>query len=255
MKVNFGDNNYEELQAAIEKEAMVLVPVGQVEEHGPHLAVKTDALIAERLCAAAARELAPEFPVLVTPTVWSGYSTREVLRWPGCLTLRLTTLIEMMYDISAGLVRMGFKKAALVNCHGNHPGALEVVVRRIADDFGVYLALTNPMLLARPEIMAILEKGAAGSCHAGEFETSVMLYLDPDSVRMEKASDVDILRIKEGLSGPGAFVSTWGVQKSLTGVFGAPRTATAAKGEALFRALVEGQKKFLRSYARLEPAA
>jgi len=246
MNKKFVEKTYEELKEAISKDTVVLIPVGQTEEHGLHLPVKTDAFIAEKICERIA-ELS-EIPVLVMQTIYYGYSTKEVFNWPGCPGIKIETFISLVYDICSSLVKMGFKKIVIVSSHGNHTGALEVVVRKIADDFGIYMALTVPTVIAKEKINKILEMGWRGSCHGGEYETSLMLYLDEKSVKMKKATDVDILKIDKKFYPGKVFISTWGLQKSKTGIYGAPEAATKEKGEKIFNAIIEEYLEFLREF-------
>jgi len=246
MNKKFVENTYEELKEAISKDTVVLIPVGQTEEHGLHLPVKTDAFIAEKICEKIA-ELT-EISILVMQTIYYGYSTKEVFNWPGCPGIKIETFISLAYDICSSLIKMGFKKIVIVSSHGNHTGALEVVVRKIADDFGVYIALTVPSVIAKEKINKILEMGWRGSCHGGEYETSLMLYLDEKSVKMERATDVDILNINKKFYPGRVFISTWGLQKSKTGIYGTPVAATKEKGEKIFNAIVGEYLEFLKEF-------
>ena len=245
MSIYFSERTWEELKEAVDKNTIILIPVGQVEEHGLHLPVKTDVFIAEKICEKVTSEIKNRIPVLVTPPVWSGYSTKEVMRWQGCMNLKIETFINLTYDICSSIIKMGFKKIVLVSCHGNHTGALKIVVRKIADDSGIYMALTIPTVIAKDDINKILEKGKEGSCHGGEYETSLMLYLDKKSVKMEKATDADILKIKSKFYPSKVFISTWGLQKSKTGIYGAPTSATEEKGRRIMSAIVSQYRDFL----------
>ncbi|MGC8976410.1 MAG: creatininase family protein [Candidatus Ratteibacteria bacterium] len=246
MERKFVEMTYEELKEAIEKNSIVLLPIGQTEEHGLHLPLKTDAFIAEKICEKIAE--ISKIPVIVMPTIYYGYSTKEVYKWPGCPGIKIETFISFVYDICSSLINMGFKKIVIVSSHGNHTGALEVVVRKIADDFGVYMALTIPNVIAKEKINKILEAGWRGSCHGGEYETSLMLYLDEKSVKREKMVDVDILRIEKKFYPGKVFISTWGLQKSKTGIYGAPKAASKEKGERIFNAIVEEYLEFLKEF-------
>ncbi|HOJ39996.1 MAG TPA: creatininase family protein, partial [bacterium] len=252
MSLFLAEKTWQELKEAVEKKTIILVPVGQVEGHGWHLPVNTDAFLAEAITRRVAELVSAEMPVLVTPTVWSGYSTREVTRWPGCLNLRMETFLALMEDLCASLIEMGFRRIAVVSTHGNHTGALEVVARKIADRYGVYLAITVPTIIARKEIESFLEKGRKGSCHAGEYETSLMLYLSGESVRQDKLTDVDTLRIADWRFYGKVFISTWGLQKSITGAYGAPTAATAEKGRRIFEAIVSVYAEFLKDWGKNE---
>lgn len=246
MKRKFEENTYKELKEAIDKNSVILLPIGQIEEHGLHLPLKTDAFIAEKICEKIGE--ISEIPVIVMPTIYYGYSTKEVKKWPGCPSIKIETFISFVYDICSSLIEMGFKKIVIVSSHGNHTGALEVVVRKIADDYGVYIALTIPNVIAKEKINKILEAGWRGSCHGGEYETSLMLYLDEKNVKMEKATDVDILKINKKFYPGKVFISTWGLQKSKTGIYGAPKYASKEKGKKLFNAIVEEYLEFLKEF-------
>ncbi|MDP6380289.1 MAG: creatininase family protein, partial [Phycisphaerae bacterium] len=81
--VNYTDLRWPEIQAYARKGAIVLLPVGQIEEHGPHLPVGTDCHISTAVAEAVAKEASKELPVLVLPTLWTGYSGRDLFNWPG----------------------------------------------------------------------------------------------------------------------------------------------------------------------------
>lgn len=238
----------EEIEKLSRKDAVVLLPVGQTEEHGKHLPVITDAFIAEKICEKVAEEIHKEIPVVVMPTVWMGYSTKEVKRWAGVISLKIETVMDLVSGICGSLIEDGFKKIVIVSTHGNHTGALRVVVRKIADRYGVYIAMTEPTKIAAEEISKIIEKGWRGSCHGGEYETSLMLYLAEEKVDMKKATDTDYLKINSNFYPGKVFISTWGLQKSKTGIYGAPKAATKEKGEKLFKVIVKKYKKFITEF-------
>jgi creatinine amidohydrolase/Fe(II)-dependent formamide hydrolase-like protein len=86
MSVYFADQRSPQLQKAIEANTLIILPVGQVEEHGNHLPVSTDTVIVEGVAQRLAEALVGEnLPTLVMPAIWSGYSTRDMVRWPGIL--------------------------------------------------------------------------------------------------------------------------------------------------------------------------
>ncbi|MCM8768994.1 MAG: creatininase family protein [Candidatus Omnitrophica bacterium] len=246
----WGELTWQELEQVIKKSPVVLVPVGQIEQHGWHLPVETDAFLAEVIATKLAETMSQEMPILVIPTIWTGYSTAEVTRWPGCLNLRLETFMALLEDVCSSLIKMGLKKFVLISTHGNHTGALEVVARKMADLHKIYLAVTIPSVIAKKEIESILEKGKMGSCHAGEYETSLMLYLAEDKVKKESLTNEDILRWADWPFYGQVFVSTWGMQKSLTGTYGDPTAATAEKGRRIFESILKAYQAFLRDWGQ-----
>ncbi len=250
MDMEFAGKTSEELKKAASRNTIIIFPIGQTEEHGKHLPVMTDAFIAEKIAYGAAKRLHGKMPVLVMPTIWSGYSTREVRKWAGTVSLSLDTFMDMVLEICGSLIDMGFRKIVLISSHGNHTGALEVVVRKIADLYGVYIALTIPTVIARDEIASLLRAGRRGSCHGGEYETSLMLYLAEELVRKDRLTSADILRIKSKFYPGKVFISTWGLQKSKTGIYGDPTVATKETGKKIFESILDVYSPFLIEYGR-----
>jgi creatinine amidohydrolase len=250
-----------EIKRAAERDALILIPVGQVEEHGPHLPLDCDCIIAKETARVLAEKIEPEIPVLVLPTVWSAYSVQQVARWPGLITFREPeTMIQMMYDIMASLVHDGFRKIVIINAHGNNPAILELASRRIGSDFNVFPAVTFVLAMSK-QVGPSVRKSVMGGCggHAGEEETALLLHLSPELVHMDRATDDDIVRYQtRWFPGDvystipnrvgGVYWSTWGVVESKTGVYGDPTAATAETGKALFDAIIENYVDFIREY-------
>ncbi len=250
-----------EIGRAAEENSLILLPVGQVEEHGPHLPLECDSIIARKTAQAVAAEIENEIPTLIMPTVWTAYSVKQVARWPGLISFkRPETMIQMIYDILASLIGNGFKKIILVNAHGNNPAILELACRRIGDDYQVFPAVTYVLDMSK-RIGPRVRKSEMGGCggHAGEEETSLLLHLVPELVHLEKATKEDIVRyqsrffpgdiysdIPDRVSG--IYWSTWGVAASKTGVYGDPTAATEETGKALFREIVRNYIDFVHEY-------
>ncbi len=261
MSLYYQHLTYPEIKAAAERDTLILIPVGQVEEHGPHLPVETDCIIATSAARAAAEAVRGEIPVLILPTVWTAYSVQQVARWPGLITFREPEpMITMMYDIMASLIRSGFRKIVIVNAHGNNPAILELACRKIGSDFNVFPAVTYVLAMSKG-IGPQVRKSAMGGCggHAGEEETALVLHLAPELVHMERATDEDIVRYRTRFFPGdiysdipdrvgGIYWSTWGVIDSKTGVYGDPTAATAATGKALFDEIVRTYRDFLREF-------
>ena len=248
----FADKKWPEIKEAIKKNALIILPVGQVEEHGKHLPVKTDAFIATEVARRVGEALRSKIPLLIIPAVWSGYSMRKVSEWPGTMRLRPETFINMVFEICSSVIEMGFKKIIIISTHGNHSGALRVVVRKIADKYEVFIALTYPSIMAKEEFLKISKAGPRGSCHGGEYETSLMLYLNENLVDMKKAIDEDRLRISSEFYPNKVFWSTWGLQKSKTGIYGEPTKATKETGRKIMEAIVKNYKKFIKEFYKNE---
>ena len=267
MSLYFHHKTSPEIKKAADCDTLILLPVGQVEEHGPHLPLECDCIIARETAKAVAEGLGNKIPVLVMPTVWTAYTVRQVARWPGLITFREPEpMIQMIYDILASLVENGFHKIVIVNAHGNNPAILELACRRIGSDYDVFPAVTYVLGMSKtigPQVRQS-EMGGCGG-HAGEEETALLLHLTPELVHMERATDQDIVRyqtrffpgdiytqIPDRVSG--IYWSTWGVVQSETGVYGDPTAATADTGKALFEEIVKNYTAFLHEYYAHDPS-
>jgi creatinine amidohydrolase len=240
----------------VARKALCLLPVGQVEEHGAHLATGADTMIAERTVLAAAEALHPEPPTVTLPAIWTGYSGRELARWPGTIRVRTRVVADLVFDVITSLTEMGFERIIVVNGHGHHPGILEMVAREVADATGVYISVAQVASLAAAAVREHRKSAPGGCIHGGEFETSLLMRFG-EPVDLDKLTDRDVFRFesrhfpKDGFSGSkAAFWSTWGIQKSETGIYGDPTCATEEFGRIVFEAMVAGLVDFAREYHR-----
>ena len=250
-----------EIGEAAERDSLILLPVGQVEEHGPHLPLECDCIIARETARAVADNMGEQLPILVMPTVWTAYSVKQVARWPGLITFREPeTMIQMIYDILESLVNNNFKRIVIVNAHGNNPAILELASRRIGSDYDVFPAVTSVLGMSRT-VGPMVRKSTIGGCggHAGEEETALLLHLAPELVHMDCATDKDIVKYKTRFFPGdiyseipdrvgGLFWSTWGVISSDTGAYGDPTAATAETGKLLFEEIVKNYREFLLEF-------
>lgn len=255
MSILFEDKTWPELKDEAERGALILIPVGQTEEHGPHLPVNTDTVIAFEIAKASAEAVKGEIPVLVSPPIWASYSAREMSRWPGTIRVRPTTVLALIEDICRSFIEMGFTRLVLVNGHGHNTDILRLSARTVADETNVYMAVVSLWSLASDVARAHRRSEIGGICHACEYETSLMLYLGR-RVLMDLATKEDSIRYHSdffpgdtfGKGSSGVFWSTWGVQESKTGVYGDPTVATREFGEMLARATIEKLAEFLREF-------
>jgi len=132
----FSQRTWPQLKEMIERRAIVLLPIGTVEEHGKHLPVNADEEIATQVSRRVAERMSESLPLLVMPTIWAGYSMSIMQRWPGTIRVRTRILADLVFDVVKSLTDMGFEKIMVVNAHGHHPGILEMVAREIADATG-----------------------------------------------------------------------------------------------------------------------
>ena len=248
MSFYFGEQSWPMLEKAIKKNTMIIIPIGTTEEHGRHLPVEADAIIAKMFGDGIAQAMEKEnIPVLVTRPIYYGYSMNIVQNWPGTIKIRTRVFMDYIYDMIDTIIGMGFKKVVLLDCHGNHDGLLRTIMREIADKHNNFICTLSPGKLCGPTYDR-LKKDPAGDIHGGEYETSMILAYDPSLVNKEEYTNVDAIKCNGDLRGP---VSTWGLQKTKTGLFGDPTFATAELGQACLKAGCEEAAKILVKYYEL----
>lgn len=235
------DLTWPQARARLEAGAVVLVPVGAAaKEHGHHLPLATDWLIARALADAVAREL----PVLVAPVIGFGYYPAFV-DYPGSQTLRAGTFIALVVDVLTKLVRDGARRIAILNTGVSTEAPLALAAREVLDTTGIRVVTADIRNLARDADACLAEPGGG---HADERETSLMLAIDPARVDMtlavaehgnEESHATSAFRRPAKLSHDPA-----SPDYSATGATGDARLASAEKGrvilDAMARDLVDG---------------
>jgi creatinine amidohydrolase len=222
------DLTWVESEKALTPEAVVVIPLGaESKEHGPHLKLKNDFVMAQYLAARVREKSA----VVVAPTVNYSYYP-AFLEYPGSTSLRLETARDLVVDVCRGLARFGPKRFYVLNTGVSTVRALEPAAQALAAD-GIVLRYTDVL-----KVMAPIEKRVAtqeGGTHADEIETSMMLYIAPETVDMKKA-------VKDYRPGSGGLTrdpKKAGAVYSPSGVWGDATLATREKGSIVVEALVD----------------
>jgi creatinine amidohydrolase len=227
----------EQLRHRAQRGALVLLPVGSVEQHGPHLPAGVDAMLATEAANRVAARLGDDHPVVVAPTLWWGLAEHH-MRFGGTLTLSLPTYHAILRDLCASIMRAGFSRIAIVNGHGGNISALNAIVNELTAELPGTIAVTTYLTAAATEIADILE-GQSGVMHACEGETSMMLAARPELVNTDRLGDAHGPEC--GLQSDNVPVYLWRSFEEITesGVAGDARLATAGKGEKLLAACAE----------------
>lgn len=244
--VRLADLTSEDARKAQERARVAILPVGATEQHGPHLAVATDARIAEAFADRLGSELGAE--ALVCPLVPYGLSEHHA-GFPGTLTLRATTFLAVMGDLVVSLGSQGFQRVVIVNGHGGNMEALSLVVRQARNEHGILVASMMWAKLARDVCAA--EAVGASYGHACELETSLAMALAPELVRKERIVEPAPRPEIEPLSAPPApFVDVAVRFDEITrdGVYGDPRYASVELGEKILRVALERAVAFTRAF-------
>jgi creatinine amidohydrolase len=208
---------------------LLLLPVGATEQHGPHLPVNTDTLIATAsCCAASALTGVPVLPALNYPV-----SLGHTEKWPGTFAVFHETLMATVREIAQWAAASGWKRLLIVNSHFGNDAALRCAVDRLRFDFGgkFFVAMRNTWALT-PEIAAEFSSDA-GDWHANDAETSVIQFVAPELVSSDFASADDPDRTA------GCVFAHMVAHTSANGVTGAPSKASPRRGAALLRQIVD----------------
>jgi len=244
MSFHFKNKSWPELEALIPKRPLIILPIATTEEHGRHLPVGTDAMIAESFGEKLAEAAKDKLPVLLMETIQYGFSMAIVRQWPGCPNVRTRIFMDYIYDICSSLIEMGFDNIVLLDCHGNHDGLLRTVMREIADAHGKYMMTLAPYALSS-EIYQKIKQDPEGDIHGGEWETSWILALDETLVNKSEYTNIDAIKCNNKLRGP---VSTWGLQQTITGLYGDPTHASVETGKAIIEAAVRVGVEYLEEF-------
>ncbi len=175
---SLGDLTFPEVSRYLKETSILCLPIGAIEQHGPHLPLNTDVVIAEQLTRRIVARWGDDLDLWQLPTVALGLS-REHDWAPGTMSLTLESFIGLVEDIAHEIVRsLPARNLLIVNGHGGNRGVLENLIRELRGDCGLNACVIHPFDLSKAE------PDAAGlDVHGGKSETSVMLALAPDLVR------------------------------------------------------------------------
>jgi len=181
MVVNF----FEELnrtQLAERVHGLLIIPVGACEQHGPHLATGTDAMIVRKIAELSAQKIESKHPVTIAPTLPFGFSHHH-LPFGATITISPDTYQKFLLDMCDSLVTSGFKKLFILNGHGGNNEMIGIVAREFALKYKIRMGAGSYWTMAWNELTAVgAHEHNRLPGHAGAFETSIMQYLNSDLV-------------------------------------------------------------------------
>jgi creatinine amidohydrolase len=238
----------EDLRAKAAADAIVILPVASMEQHGPHLPVGVDTILCEGVCKAGAEKAAAEVPVVVAPTLWCGMAEHH-MAFGGTFTFDIPTYRAVLLAFLKSLDRHGFKRVFIVNGHGGNIAALNAFLPDFARETGLQVRMATYFDMTASDIAPLLQDQKRVH-HACEVETSMMLVLAPDTVKRDRMPEAF-----GGVAGSNS-ADSWYAQparfrsfKDLTpsGVNGDARRASRDKGEKLLALCVDGLAAALRN--------
>ncbi len=219
---------------------VALWPLGALEPHGPHAPLGTDTLISVEMCERAAAQLA-DVPAVVLPPLPFGV-TRYGAAFPGAVGVSEASLRAVVTDVAASLAGQGFRRLAIVNNHFE-PEQVATLRAAAAEAGALYLDLVR-----RGNAERLTDEFRRGSCHAGRYETSLVLADHPELVRTDRARTLSPKPIDMPAAiraGQTSFVAM-GMDQAYAG---APAEATAEEGKQTFEALTDMLVELIRELA------
>jgi creatinine amidohydrolase len=243
-----------EIDALDRERTVVVLPIGSVEQHGRHLPVGTDTMLAHTVALAAADRLVGR--VVVLPPPWYGFSAHH-MRFAGTVTLSAGTMMRLVEDVAGSVIAHGFRRLLIVNGHGGNTGLLDVLAAELGHRFygKARIAGLTYFQLARAAIAELRASQPGGMGHACEFETAMIQHLRPELVEIEAAAvtypDPGSRYLSTDLLGSSA-VRTYHDFGDLseTGTLGDPSLATPEKGARFHAAVVAELARFIEDFSR-----
>lgn len=238
-----------EARDALGGNAVVVLPIaGGTKEHGHHLPLGTDMYVIDEIARIVARDSGPE--VLMLPTLNFAYFPAFV-EWPGTVSVGSHNFINFVSDIVRSYARHGAKKFLLLDGGVSTQGPLSIVSYDLANELGVKVAVTNISELGGDTKRSVCEEKGGG--HGDESETSCVLAIRPDLVRMERAANDTPAQIPNMRSASGAVLITMkGGMKTASGINGEPVAAEPEKGRAILDAMARDVLAFIGTFLALE---
>ncbi len=249
---NLGDLTFVDIRAYLEERDLILIPMASLEQHGPHLPLYTDTITALEI----SQRVAEMIGVLYTPPIWTGYSPQhmhEPGQGRGTITIRSSTLLNLMHDVARSLIHHGFNRLIFVNGHGSNIKVVDPILRKLRYETGALISFVKPYMENYVGLMEGLMENPVDETpgwHASELETSQDLAHNPDIVRMDRARFTRAhippflprsFEKKDGMpdvefEGYKYFTFPMDHHEFIeSGVIGNPLRATAEKGEEAFR--------------------
>lgn len=251
--------SWEAFREAVDKDPVMVVPMGSTELEGPHLPLGTDTIVAEGI----AQRLPVDAGILIGPTLPVGYS-KWFLPYPGTITLETETLIRVLVEYIESLITAGVQRFVFLNAHKGNNAAIESAARRIIESHRVRIGMLSIWKLAH-DLCALKDKIAEEGkfTHSGELMTSVVMALAPETVVKNriradtvKSMENSLLNLKNSLGETEFMGSVQIVFQKIehvtdSGTLGDPTAASAEKGEVVIKRIVEYARAFIEEFRKL----
>lgn len=250
---NYADLTRLEMERIDREKTIVMLPLGAVEQHGNQAPLGTDMMIANAMPRYIKEELEtvdPDFPMLVFPVLPVGLSV-EHLNFCGSVSLKPDTYYRFLYEITESIAGHGFRKFVFLICHGGNRPIVDALARQLRHDLGILPFVLSSGAFSHPDVQKTVSSDNGFDFHGGEMETSMVMAIAPDTVKLEYAQTgyKTAYEGKTAIRFSGDHALNWMGEDFTTkegipiGIAGDPRGASAEKGELILRtsarALVE----------------
>lgn len=232
----FQNQTWKEARDAVARGVVVILPVGSTEAHGPHLPLATDVIISEEMSLRAAEKLtARGVETLVLPAL--AYSVTDFSAdFSGTISIKKETATALIHDICASLYEQGAGLVAIANSHlePDHIASIDGAIAKVKEETG--RAVAFPDKRRRRWAEKLSEEFRRGDCHAGSYETSLVMAARPELVREDVRRSLEpvSISISEKIKGGArTFTEAGGTEA----YFGDPRAASREEGDAMYEAL------------------
>lgn len=247
-----------ELAAARDRNALVLIPTGSIEQHGDHLPVETDMLLSAAVAELAATRIADTLPVVVAPVVPFGFAPHH-LSFAGTISVRLQTYMAMLGDVARSIIDAGFPRAIFVNGHGGNSAPLRALTGELITD-GYAVGMVDYFAPSAADYAQMLAGALPRTGHACEQETALVMSLTDEETRTRVAAAIEGLapRTTQPWIAPGHpddpitdAGAGWAAifHADDCGYYGDPGASTLENGRAMLDRTVGNLAAFLRAFA------
>jgi len=249
----YGKFTWPEIKA-VDKDRVVLLPVGAMEDHGPHLPLDTDNLIVTRIVEGVVAAIPDE--VLLLPTIPFGFNEHHK-DFPGVIYIQPETLMHFVADVAGSLAHHGFRRLLILNGHGSNHPVLDLAARKTVIATECLCVSASYWNLMPEALKAERRSRMGGIAHACELETALYLYFDPQYVQLDKARttivhDENSRYFSLDLAGGArAMVMQWWSAQTEDGTMGDPTLADADRGRRFYEAAVRETVGLVRDIRRL----
>ena len=232
----FEEHTWKETAEAFARGVIAILPIGSTEAHGPHLPLSTDVIISQEMSLRAAEKLARlNMEAYVLPPM--AYSVTDFsAEFPGTISIKKGTALALIQDVCLSLYEQGARIVAIANSHlePEHVASINEAIDKVKRETGKVVVFPDKRKRRWAEKLS--EEFRRGDCHAGSYETSLVLAARPELVREDIRQSLERIPIsiaEQIKKGAGTFTEAGGVDA----YFGDPRAGSVEEGEAMYEAL------------------